>query len=169
MKISTRLHARLLDNHTLINPAKALFAYGSPDYYELIQGVRKAAFRSAARLPRDVSIILTNVLASGGPSDYAFEHWQAIRALATERKVPLLSVTLDCEPGEQARRMVAADRKSRMKMTDPSVIQTLRESRRLFDDGADHRLSIDNTRLSASGCADQILRWIKEMGGLGDR
>jgi hypothetical protein len=46
-----RLGARLVDNHTLINPAECLFERGDPLYWPLRKAVRSLVFDYAAQLP----------------------------------------------------------------------------------------------------------------------
>lgn len=158
-QLAGRLNGRLLDNHTLINVAKALTDYGTPAYYDAIRSVRQIAFGHILALPAHVPVVLTHVLATGGPFQFAEEHWKSIRGLATERGAKLLSVTLDCDPAEQARRIVSIERRALKKMHDPAQIIGLREGRSLLDYGADFSVTIDNTGITAADCADQIIAW----------
>ena len=160
-EIADRLGGRLLDNHTIINVAKALTDYGSPAYYDAIRSVRDVAFQCVSALPRHVPVILTNVIATGSPGDFAEEYWRTIRSLAVKRRTPLLSVALDCEPTEQARRIVSAERRALKKMREQADIVNVRIRRSLFDDGADYCISIDNTDLSPAQCAEKIIAWAR--------
>lgn len=160
-ELADRLNGRLLDNHTLINPAKALTEYGSTEYYDAIRSIRTIAFEYVLQLSPNIPVILTNVIATGGPKEFAKEHWQAICSLAANRRAPLLSVTLDCDVSEQERRIVSSHRRSLRKMIDPAVIAVLRKERSLFDDGADFHVSIDNTAMSPRDCAGKIIEWVR--------
>lgn len=159
VELADRLKGRLLDNHTLINVAKALTEYGTPDYYDAIRSVKKVAFKHALALPPDVPLILTHVIASGGPFRFAEEHWTSVCDLAIQKGSQLLSVTLECDPVEQERRIVSPERRALKKMHDPADIISLRERRSLYDDGADFRVIIDNTHMTPALCADQIINW----------
>lgn len=156
------LNGKMLDNHTLINPAKALADYGTAEYYQIVRAVREIAFEALKALPPEVPVVLTNVIATGGPSDFAREHWGAIRALAAERGSFLYSVTLDCDAPEQARRIASSERKSLMKMSDIDAVTVLKQRRALFDDGADFSVAINNTELTAKACAVAIEAWVSK-------
>jgi shikimate kinase len=161
VELADRLGGRLLDNHTFINVAKALTDYGEPGYYEAIRRVRDIAFEILLTLPPHIPVVLTNVLATNGPTDFAEEHWKAIRLLAAKRGSSLLSITLDCDSVEHAQRMSGAERRALKKMTNPADLAELREKRSLFDDGADYRILIDNSDLTPTACATQIIEWVQ--------
>ena len=161
LDLADRLHARLLDNHTLFNVAIALTEYGSAAYYDAARSVRDIAFGLLLALPPETPVIFTNVIATGGPAGFAEEHWQAIRDLAARRKSLLFSVTLQCEMAEQQRRIISPQRRAHRKMRDPALVPILRDTRLLFDEGADHRIVIDNTRISSAKCADEIASWVR--------
>lgn len=157
--------ARLLDNHSLFNVAIALTDFGTPEYYAAARALREIAFRYARDLPAGTSLILTNVISSGGVSGFAEEHWQAVRDLARDRGVPLASVTLVCDPVEHAERIAAPERRLNKKMRDVEEIARVAASRALFDEGADYRTSFDTTAISAGVCAERIAAWLWEQAG----
>ena len=161
LELADRINARLLDNHSIFNVAIALTDYGTPAYYDAAWAVRDIAFKQVLALEPGISVILTNVIATGGPSDFAHEHWQAIRRLAAARATPLVSIMLNCDPAEQARRIVSIERRARQKTRDMQAIDNLRKTRRLFDDGADYRCTIDNSRTAPAQCADEIADWLR--------
>lgn len=160
LELADRINARLLDNHSIFNVAIALTEYGTPAYYAAARAVRDIAFKQVLALEPGISVILTNVIATGGPSEFAHEHWQSIRNLAETRRTPLVSIMLNCDPAEQARRIVSIERRARQKMRDLHAIDNLRKTRRLFDDGADYRYTTDNSRTTAARCADEIADWL---------
>lgn len=161
LELADRLDARLLDNHSLFNVAIALTDYGRSTYYDTARAARGIAFKQVLALKPGISVILTNVIATGGPSDFAHEHWQAIRNLAETRGTPLVSIMLNCDPLEQARRIISIERRTKQKTRDARVIDTLRKTRRLFDDGADFRYATDNSRTTPAQCADEIANWLR--------
>src|SRR4051794_30771602 len=61
--LARRLDAKLLDNHTLLNPAESLFERGDPLHSSLRQEVRTATLNHAARLPAGVPLVFTDALA----------------------------------------------------------------------------------------------------------
>lgn len=159
------LRARLLDNHSLFNVAIALTDFGTFEPYAAARAVREIAFHYARGLPAGTRLILTNVIASGGANGFAEEHWQAVRDLARDRRAPLASITLFCDPVEHAERIVAPERRLNKKMRDAAQIAHVAASRSLFDQGADFRTSIDTTAISAEACAERIAAWLQQQEG----
>jgi cytidylate kinase len=48
--IAKELGGRLLDNHTIYNPAFALTEFRSPAFYDTVRAVRDVAFQRAAEI-----------------------------------------------------------------------------------------------------------------------
>jgi len=155
------LGGKLLDNHTILNVGRALAEGGTAEYYDLVRAVRSLAFAAILKLPSDLPVILTSVVARGGSSGFLEENWQAIIDLAQARNCPLFSVTLTCSPIENARRIVSEDRGNRGKSRKAEILNKLVVERSLFDDGATHRTAIDNTASSPPETAQHIQDWIK--------
>lgn len=161
LELADILEGRLLDSHTVFNVAIALTDYCSSEYYDLARRLRELAFEYVLRLPPDIPVILTNVIATGGPSGFAEEHWKAVRDLARDRGCSLYSVTLDCEPDEQVRRMALPSRRAHKKLLSPSIMPELRRTRFLFDDGADYRNRFDNSGSDPHATAVEIASWVR--------
>ncbi|GLQ57169.1 hypothetical protein [Devosia nitrariae] len=160
MELSLLVDGRLLDNHTILNVGKAVTVEGSAEFYALVRAVRSLAFDAILALPPKEPVIFTNVVARGGTSGFLEENWQAIIKLAEARCCDLYSVTLTCAPDENARRIVREDRALSRKQRDPELLVELANERVLFDDGATHRMTIDNTSLSPRETAIRIRDWI---------
>lgn len=120
--------ARLLDNHTIINPAEALFDRRDPLNRSLRQAVRAVIFEHLVRM-RPGPLILTDAL-SDDPFDSAV--FDDYRTLAKQRGAALVAVVLDCAPEENAQRLVVAGRAERRKLTDPGILASLRADHRLL-------------------------------------
>lgn len=161
LELADLLGARLLDNHSMFNIAIALTDYPSPAYYAAVHAVRDLAFDYARALPPGASLILTTINATGGPSGFAEDHWRAVRNLAGDRGVPLLSITLECQAEERARRIAEPGRRVSKKLRDPAIVDRMTTGRRLFDDGADHRHIVDTTHSDAETNARAIAAWIR--------
>lgn len=160
LELADLLGARLLDNHSLLNIAIALTDYPSPAYYETARALRDLAFGCALALPPGTPLILTSVNATGGSTGFAEEHWTAVRKLANDRRVPLISITLECRADERARRVAQPGRRVSKKIRDPALVDRMTAHRTLFDDGADYRHAVDTTIDDANSCARQIAAWI---------
>lgn len=148
---------RLLDNHTVFNVAFALTDFRSPEFYDTARAARDTAFDCAARLPADVPLIMTNALSD---SDWGRENWDAVRALATRRNVPLFAVILTCDEHEQAKRMSSPEREYLGKLSDPKQFSV--RGRTLIADGADHLIRLDTTSVPADETARSIWRWTRD-------
>lgn len=160
------LGGKLLDNHTILNVGKALVEGGSQEYYDLVRAVRAVAFAAILKLPPNLPVVFTNVVARGGPSGFLEENWEALIDLAHARNCPLFSVTLTCSAAENARRIVLEDRGFLRKKQNPELLTELARTRSLFDDGAQFRMLIDNTELSPLETARRIQEWIESVGSI---
>lgn len=156
--LAQSLDARLLDNHTIYDPAFATTAFGSVEFRETVLAVRDIAFDRAADLPVGTPIILT--IAPGRDPSWGREWQHAIRALADARGVPLVGVHLHCGPDERSRRIADPGRAVTRKLTDITVVADGIE-RPVLLDHCDRRLDLDVTGLSAAEAAAAILRWVR--------
>src|SRR5689334_14370990 len=103
--MAPQLGARLLDNHAIYNTAFALTEFRSPEFYEAVRASRAAAYRQILHMPEDETVILTD--AYFDDSDWARESWQALEQLAEQRRWPLFTIALICDPPEHRRRIVS--------------------------------------------------------------
>lgn len=159
-ELSKLIGGTVLDNHTVLNLGSAVAKRGSADYYAVVRAVRSVAFDAILRLPPDLPVILTNVVARGGESGFLEENWRSVLALAESRKCDLFSVTVTCSEVENARRITSPERALREKMNDVEALSELRRTRTLFDDGANFHLAIDTSGLSPMEAAERIEKWI---------
>jgi len=153
---SRRRSARLIDNHTIYNPAFATTEFRSPSFYETVRAVRTIAFERAAALPPLTPIILT--VAPGRDPDWGREWQHAIRALADRCGDPLLGVHLHCDKEENIRRLASPSRALLRKLTDPTELDDGFE-RPVLLDHRDRVLRLDVTSLDPEEAAQPILSW----------
>ncbi len=156
--LTTRLHtigdARLIDNHTIMNPAFALFPIGSPEWWRVVGEVRRAAYGALVDLPPYTAVVATNVLVVGSPSDEDVA--AALREAAAARGATLLAVTLTAEPDEHRRRLTDPSR-GRYKLTDWDTALWMQARYDLMQPGGWAHLGIDTTALSPEETAEAIL------------
>jgi hypothetical protein len=57
--LARSLDLRLLDNHSLLNPAEILFHRDDPLYWPLRSGLRRLIFDHLARQPKPLRLLLT--------------------------------------------------------------------------------------------------------------
>ena len=152
---------KLLDNHAVYNVALALTERKSDIYFETLRAVRKIAFDIVLSLPPDEPVILTNV--HFVDSDWGNENWDAVRALANDRGVPLFVVVLSCSPEENARRIQGKDRDAKRKPRDPVPFTGNASGRPLLDRDGDYTFRLDVTDLTPENAARQIVRWMESV------
>jgi len=157
--LAERLHARLIDNHTIYNPAFASTLFRTDAFYETVRAVRAITFGQAERLPEGEALILTT--APGRNMDWSREWQEAVRALADARGVPLLGVHLLCSAEEGAERIAQPARAMLRKVIDPSAIYD-GVARPVLLDHCDISLELDTTELNPDETANAILDWLDQ-------
>jgi shikimate kinase len=130
--LARALNARLVDNHTIYNPAFASTPFRSTAFYETVRAVRTITFGQLEKLPPEASIILT--IAPGTELSWGREWQEAIRQLATKRETTLLGVHLLCDSEEWALRISSPSRELMRKLVEPSVL----------DDGVERPVLLDH-------------------------
>ena len=154
--LAERIGARLLDNHTIYNPAFATTEFRSPEFYETVRAVRRIAYDRAVALPAGVPVILT--MATGISPWWTRDCQDAMRDLADRRGVALLGVHVHCAVEENIRRITQPARALLRKLTDPAIL-TDGLDRPVALDHCDRMVDLDVTTLSAEAAAGQIERW----------
>jgi hypothetical protein len=155
--LAPSLGGRLIDNHTIYNPAFATTEFRSDRFYETVRAVRQVTFEQATFLGSETAIVLT--IAPGRNPTWGREWQIAIRDLADRRRCRLYGVHLFCAPEEGARRIVSPDRALLNKLRDPEAVRDGAD-RLVQLDHCDHVLNLDVTSLSASDAAEQIKAWL---------
>src|SRR5262245_44240671 len=89
--LTRRLNGKLLDNHTLLNPAEALFDRSDPLHGSLRRQVRACVLDHAARLPPSIPLVLTDALSDDATDQAMFDDY---RILASRRGTRLIAVVL---------------------------------------------------------------------------
>lgn len=153
-----KLDARLLDNHTLHDVAARLCDRNTPEYWELYYQVREVAYQRVRALPPHEVIVMTNALTS--ESDREREAWAAVKALAADRGVPLVAVTLECALDENVRR-IASDGRRHRKLTETAPLIEWRSELTLLTDDSVRTLALENTNLSPDQAADAIVAFVR--------
>ncbi len=159
IELAKLFNAKVLDNHTLLNPAAALYEWGSKEFYDTAQTIRDAVLPDVEKTVRnDVPVILTNALHSEVmPHLKIFEDF---RNAARNAHAPFFPVLLTCDREENARRIQFPERIALQKPTDPRVLDNTDEDFTLirppFSD------SLDVTNLSPAEAALAIANMIQE-------
>ncbi|MBX5226401.1 AAA family ATPase [Rhizobium sp. NLR9b] len=151
--LARSLGARLIDNHTLLNPAEVLFARSNPLHASLRKQIRRAVFDHALHADPAESFVFTDALADDEDDGAMFSSYVD---LAAARGADLVAVLLDCAPEENARRLISPGRSEALKLTDPAKLQQLRANYKLLRGLAEHTVEIDTTDLSPEQTAARI-------------
>ncbi|RDJ27334.1 nucleoside kinase [Bosea caraganae] len=157
-ELASLLGARLLDNHTIINPAEALFDRRDPLYRPLRKGLRAVIFDHVAQMKPGV-LILTDAISDDAFDSALFEEY---RALAAQRGALLVSVVLNCSPEKNAERLVAAGRAERHKLTDPAVLASLRAAHHLLRPAGVPLIELDVSELEPADAAAILMERCRE-------
>lgn len=148
-ELATLLDARLLDNHTIINPAEALFERRDPLNRSLRKALRETIFAHVVQM-KPVMLLLTDAISDDAFDSALFEEY---RALAAKRGAALVSIVLECSPEQNAERLVAAGRAERRKLTNPAILASLRASHRLLRPAGVPLVELDVSELSPAEAA----------------
>jgi hypothetical protein len=157
--IAARTGAKLVDNHYWNN---VIFGLIQEDGFNQLPNsvwvqvgrVRAAVLDTIATLsPPSWSFVFTHA-AEDGPGDR--EMFAAIRAAGEARRCAMIVALLSCGPDTLAARVVGADRRARMKETNP-VAARINAVRPAFDPGYPRSMRIDTTHLAPEQVADQII------------
>lgn len=159
-EVARKLEARLLDNHTLHDVAARLCDRHTSEYWELYYQVRHVAYTRVRALPSHEVIVMTNALTL--ESDRERQAWAAVKALAVDRGVSLVAVTLQCSLDENVRRIESESRRHR-KMTDPAPLIEWRSTLTLLTDASVRSLTIDNTNRNPDQVADEIVAFVRQV------
>ncbi|MDK1489827.1 hypothetical protein QN219_07125 [Sinorhizobium sp. 7-81] len=82
-ELISKISGRLLDIHSVYNVAFALTEFKSPEFIETVEKIEAIAHDLILRLPAEIPVVLTTVLA--GSSDWGDAEWQRIVRLGRER------------------------------------------------------------------------------------
>jgi AAA domain len=149
---------RLLDNHTLLNPAASVFDRDDPLYWPLRTTIRSAVLDHLARQAKPLRVVLTDALAAEIAPDRT--RFDDIAELA--RSARLLTVVLECGLEENARRFVSPGRSEHRKLMDVSVLARLRARCPLLRPTVGGLIEIDITQLRADETAQLIVARLAE-------
>jgi hypothetical protein len=149
--LAERIAARLLDNHTMMNPSEALFDRGDRRHVEMRLDLRDVILRYAVGLSPETNLIFTDAISTDAWDVALFDHY---RELARLRNARLVTIVLDIDPEENARRVVTPERALHRKTTSVEMLAMLRRQFTLLR--PDDAICLDVTKLSAEAAADQL-------------
>lgn len=155
-----KIGARLLDNHTLLNPAETLFKRHDPLHGSLRTEIRRIVLDHAARLPAETTLVLTDAFSEDPHEAAMFDDY---RRLAERRAARLVSVELVCALEENVRRLAAPGRSDQLKLTNVKLLGEWREKYRLLRPDGVESIEVDVTTLSAAEAAEALHAKLKAL------
>lgn len=158
-EMAYRINARVVDSHTLLNPAEALYERTDPAYARLRRDLRELVFAHLKRVDARVPLIFTDALSDDPWDAKMFEEY---RALAVSRRSRLISILLDCSQDENERRLVSADRAAQRKLTRIGTLRDLRQNYRLLKPANVENYAPDVSLMTV----DDAAGWIISSAGL---
>ena len=163
-EISTKIDARIVDNHLWLNPVLALVEQDgvaplAPEVWHLVRRVRCAVFDTAKNLtPASWSLILTHAAVEESESDW--EIAREVKDVARCRDARLVTVLLSCSADALAARVKSPERRVLFKEIDESAARS-NAVRPVFNPHFSETLSLDTTHLSAADAAREIVRFVE--------
>jgi hypothetical protein len=160
--------ARLVDNHLIANVVFSLIEVDGVtplprEVWQYVGAVRRAALDTMMNLsPRHLSFVLTNVIRGDDEAEYAL--FLENVAVAEVRGSLYVPVVLTCETSELVRRIVAPDRKVRMKMIDPVQGAYFNDEVPQFTTDHPNFLRLDVTDSPPTETARRIVAWAESLG-----
>ncbi|UJW86552.1 AAA family ATPase [Devosia sp. SL43] len=160
-ELTSILSGRLLDIHSVYNVAFALTEFKSPEFVEAVEKVETIAHDLILKLPANVPVVLTTVLA--GKSDWGDAEWGRIVLLGRARG-PLFVVQVHCDLDENVRRIWAVGRAAKRKPRDAEMaIRNHEHGKVLAGIDEPNLLKLDVTRLSAREAAIEVADWVNRI------
>lgn len=160
-ELIARLNGRLLDIHSVYNIAFALTEFKSPAFMDAVEKIEAVAHDLVIRLPEEVPVVLTTVLA--GQSDWGDAEWGRIERLGKARG-PFCVVHLHCALKENIRRIEAEGRGAKRKPRDADMARRNHaEGKALLGSNAPNYLKLDVTRLAPGVAAQVIVDWTRSL------
>lgn len=155
--VAERLGGRLIDNHLMLDAARALYARGTDGSSALREEVREVILAHARALPPDIPIVLTDALAE---EPAAIPLFQPTLDLARDRGATLKCFVLDLTLDANLMRLTDPGRSGRAKLRDAEVLREIRAKERLYlPEGA---MVLDVSNLSVADAAARIIRLLED-------
>ena len=156
----------LIDSQVINHPILKLFDWdGKGDLpvgtFERAEPIRDAVLSALEEIaPPSMSYVFTNVLyAESG--DIAL--YERLKHVAGRRQSVFLPVLLTCERDVQLRRVAAAERVRRNKVSDPEALRREMETTRLYTPPDSTLLTLDTTELQPQQAAATIAETIRRL------
>lgn len=157
--VAQELGARLIDNHTVINPAVYVTDRQSPYYSDMQTLLRGVVYDFMAKVPGDISFVMTDALSPECGEQHVIDE---VKEIGRRRGIPVLFILLECDRQENIGRLKSAGRARHGKLTDEDLFCNLLDQYSLIAPAPGDGKTINNTHLSAEQCAFKILHHVRQ-------
>jgi len=151
--LAREVSGRLLDNHTAIDLARAVFDFDAPGFWELVETVWLSALDAAGR--HGVALVVTTYCYSEPDDREVLDRFDAVLA---RHGGALLPVFLTCSEAEARRRVGNADRIARRKIASVQALEGFRARWNIVPVPRGNCLSLDTSGQSPEATAAEIVR-----------
>lgn len=167
-EICAQTHCRLIDNHLINNVVFSFVREDGgkklpPEIWRRTQKIRTIALDTMVDLGnRDFSYVFTNQLRQDDQEDWQI--YNAIESAATKMNSLFVPICLECDPDENKKRIVSADRAALYKATSEKLVDQNRDEKPLQPTHK-NTLNLNVTRLSANKAAHAVLKHVSTLYG----
>jgi deoxyadenosine/deoxycytidine kinase len=158
--LSAVLHARLIDNHRLIDLVTAIHERGGQQYFSMLEKLADIVMKEIAEAPAS-TFIFTNCLSAELPEDRG--RLDQISQFAKTRSIPFVQVLLNCGLEENKRRIVSKDRELRGKLIKADDLDKIHGNYTMYHPPVKSALEIDISTLSAMEAAERIKDFVEKI------
>lgn len=156
--LSEKFNARLIDNHLLIDLARAVCGRGSAEYLAMLKKTTGIVLEQIAN-QSEQTFIFTNALSNELSEDR--ERLDYLHQFARDRNILFLQTLLICDLAENKQRIVSENRKLKGKILNPSELDEIYEKYSIYHPPTKFALTIDTTNLSAEEVSEQIKHYLE--------
>jgi len=155
------LHARLIDNHLILDLVMATCGRESPQYISMIDEITSVVHERLINNPERDTVIFTNALAKDNPEDEA--RIEMARSCAAAMGAPFVPVLIHCSAEENAARLTNPERQAKGTLRDETALASLLERYEIAHPRDHvHAIEIDATELSALQAANRIALHVRQ-------
>lgn len=156
---------KVYHNHLMIDPVAALVNRDDPEYDRIRSSFRRYILDviATSESTGNFNWIFTDARCTSSIGSEAAQDYQ----LAAERRgVPFIPVALSCSLEENLQRTMtraASINNNTTKLTDPALVQKVRQEEVMYQFGGREELQLDITNLTASEAAQKISQHLKSL------
>ncbi|KAJ4137174.1 hypothetical protein NW768_002755 [Fusarium equiseti] len=162
VEVLSHCNAKLIHNHLLIDPVDAILPRSSPEYQPARRALRSVIFDAIAKSPDTKNSI--HVFTDFQSNDFIGRGVMGEYInLAERHKSLLVPITLTCSKEENLRRLASYERGFHGKLTEPLVVEHLRNATEVYQwpEGQPLHLKLDVTELTV---AEAVLAIVEHLG-----